>query len=131
MKKAVIRNCILMAVATVVMGVLLMLYLRTSNSMPGAAGAVYNDGVYTASAEGFSNTTDVAVTVTIANGKLADLTVDASEETPEVGGKAAESLREAILAKGGTRGVDVVSGATWTSNAVLTAVTDCLTQAQG
>ena len=131
MKKTMLRNCIIMGVLVVVMAVLLMLYLRAAGSLPGAPGAVYNDGIYTASAEGFSNTTDVAVTVTISGGKLADLTIDASDETPEVGGKAAEELREAILAAGGTHGVDGVSGATWTSNAVLTAVTDGLPQAQG
>ena len=46
-----------------------------------------------------------------------------------MGGKAAESLARSLLDAGGTAGVDTVSGATMTSNAVLSAMDACLAQA--
>lgn len=130
MKKTIIRSCIIMGAATVVMAVLLLLYLRGAGSLPGAEAVVPADGVYTASAEGYYPGEDLTVTLTFAEGKLTDVAIDASNETPEVGGKAAEALQEAILAAGGTSGVDGVSGATYTSDAVLAAANDCIAQAR-
>ena len=87
------------------------------------------DGVYTASASGFAG--NVTVTVEISNGALSSVVADASVETPERGGKAADALSSAILDAGGIDGVETVSGATVTSNAVLSAAGDCLAQAKG
>ncbi len=57
-------------------------------------------------------------------------TIDASGETPAVGGAAAETLQEQILEKGSAE-IDGVSGATLTSNAVKAAVQDCFDQKNG
>ena len=68
-------------------------------------------------------------TVTITGGKVTNVAIDASGETPDLGGKAAEALSASLLAAGSTAGVDAVSGSTMTSDAVFAAMNDCLAQA--
>ena len=58
------------------------------------------------------------------------MAIDASGETPELGGAAAETLADALTKAGSTSGVDAVAGATMTSDAVFTAMDDCLSQAE-
>ena len=95
----------------------------------GSAGAEdLTDGTYTSSAKGCLS--DVNVTVTVSGGKVSEVAIDASGETPELGGAAAETLADALTKAGSTNGVDAVSGATMTSEAVFTAMNDCLSQAQ-
>ena len=67
--------------------------------------------------------------INITGGKVTNVQIDAGDETPDVGGKAVESLARSLLDAGGTAGVDTVSGATMTSNAVLSAMDACLAQA--
>ena len=55
---------------------------------------------------------------------------DSLRAAPELGGAAAETLADALTKAGSTNGVDAVSGATLTSEAVFTAMNDCLSQAQ-
>ncbi len=81
---------------------------------------------YTASSDGLFS--EVSVTVTIDDGEITDVVIDASGETPEIGGAAAEELAQTILNIQGS-GFDAVSGATVTSTAVRTALNDCLAQA--
>ena len=84
-------------------------------------------GTYTASAKGYSS--DVKVTVTIGNdGSISDIKVDASGETAELGGKAAPKICDEVKSKQ-SLAVDTVTGATITSNATITALTDALSQA--
>ena len=71
----------------------------------------------------------MAVTVTITGGKVTNVDIDASGETPELGGKAAESLTASLKEAGSTAGVDAVTGSTMTSDAVFAAMDDCLAQA--
>ena len=56
--------------------------------------------------------------------------VDASAETPELGGKAAETLAAQLTQTGSTAGADAITGATLTSEAIFTAMDACLAQAQ-
>ncbi len=127
MKKKMIRNIILMAVITVIMAVALSLYIQNTGTVPATDNAAQlNDGTYTASAQGCLS--EVAVTVT--GGKVTNVDIDASGETPELGGTAAETLAAALLKTGSTAGVDAVSGSTLTSQAIFTAMDDCLNQAQ-
>ena len=88
----------------------------------------YNDGSYTAEGKGIGG--KVPVTVTIKDGKIAEVTVGDNSETQGIGSKAIEQLPSAIVAANGTEGVDAVSGATVTSKAIFTAVDDCLEQAK-
>ena len=92
-----------------------------------ASDAAYTDGEYTAEGKGIGGT--VPVTVTVKDGKVAEVTVGDNSETQGIGSKAIEQLPDAIVAANGTEGVDAVSGATVTSKAIFTAVEDCLEQA--
>ena len=84
------------------------------------------DGAYTAVCKGFYG--DFDVTVTIAEGKIADIAWEGSMETPELGGAALEIMSKDMIEKN-TSGVDSVSGATVTSAVFRMAVNDCLKQA--
>ena len=129
MKRRLTRNVILMAIVTLIMGIGLSLYIASTGTVPAADNAAsYTDGTYTASAQGCLS--EVGVTVTITGGKVTDVDIDASGETPELGGNAAAALAEQLTEAGTTTGVDAVAGATMTSDAVFTAMDDCLSQAQ-
>lgn len=129
MKNKMTRNVILMAVVTVIMAVALSLYIQNTGTVPAADNAAsLTDGIYTSSAQGCLS--DVAVKVTVTGGRVTGVEIDASGETPELGGTAAEALAVALLKTGSTAGVDAVSGSTMTSQAIFTAMDDCLSQAQ-
>ena len=128
MKKQLTRNGIIMLVVIILMAIGLKMYIGSTGTVPAADNAAsYTDGTYTASAKGCLS--DVSVTVTISGGKVSDVTIDASGETPSLGGAAAETLAVQLKEAGTTEGVDAVSGSTMTSDAVFTAMDDCLTQA--
>lgn len=94
-------------------------------SMPAALA----DTTYTGTAQGFGG--DVKADVTLdESGKITALTVDAASESAPVGVEATvNAMTDAILAAGTTDGVDVFSGATITSNAILSAVKQALVEA--
>ena len=128
MKKHLPKNILLMAVITLIMAIGLKLYISNTGTVPATDNAAaYTDGTYTASAAGCLS--DVTVTVTITGGKVTDVAIDASGETPTLGGAAAATLAPQLAKAGSTTGVDGVSGSTMTSNAVFTAMEDCLAQA--
>lgn len=132
MKKRLARNCIIMAILTAIMSVALCWYMDTTAPVPAADNAVtYTDGTYSASstAEQDGVTSEVSVTVTIIGGKVSSVTVDASHDTPELGGKAAETLAAALTSAGSAAGVDAVSGCTITSENIFAAFKACLAQA--
>ncbi len=85
----------------------------------------------TASAQGFAS--DVAVEVTVEDGKITALTVDDSAETYPTAGidraASVEKLIAAIVEAGTTEGVDTATGATFTSTAVVEAVNKALASA--
>ena len=66
----------------------------------------------------------------LTGGKVTAVQVDASAETPELGGKAAETLSAQLTQTGSTAGVDAITGSTMTSEAIFTAMDACLAQAQ-
>lgn len=128
MKKRMTRNAILMAVLTIAMGILLNLYIASTGTVPATDNAAaYQDGTYTASAQGCVS--EVSVTVTLIGGKVTNVAIDASGETPALGGAAAETLAKALTESGSTNGVDAISGSTMTSDAIFAAMDDCLAQA--
>ena len=83
----------------------------------------YTDGVYTGTGSGYRGATQVQVTV--AGGRITDVTVLSSEDDRQYFSRAQSSLIAAIL---NAQGVDVstVSGATFSSNGILEAVADAL-----
>ena len=118
--KKLTRNVIIMAVVTVIMAVVLGLYIKSTGTVPAADNAAsLTDGIYTSSAQGCLS--DVTVTVTVTGGRVTGV---------ELGGTAAETLADQLTKAGSTSGVDAVAGATMTSDAVFTAMDDCLSQAQ-
>ena len=108
MKNKMTRNVILMAVVTVIMAVALSLYIQNTGTVPAADNAAsLTDGIYTSSAQGCLS--DVTVKVTVTGGRVTGVEIDASGETPELGGTAAEALAAALLKTGSTAGVDTHS----------------------
>ncbi len=87
-------------------------------SMDIAAEAL-EDGVYTGSAEGYKS--DIKVEVTVEDERISEVVVLEHDETPAIADSALESLIEAVVASQSVD-VDVVSGATATSEAFLKAV---------
>ena len=79
---------------------------------------------FSSSAKGFGG--DVTVTLDVDGDKLSDVRIEGTEETPAVGGAAMEKLAEKMLSSN-TVAVEAVSGATFTSNAVLAAAEAALT----
>lgn len=99
-----------------------------SGAASSTAGLSYTPGTYTAKAAGISS--DVTVTATFDATSITDLTIDVSGETKGIGADIADTMVERILAAQDCS-VDGVSGATVTSNAVKTALADCMSQASG
>ncbi len=92
------------------------------------ADAVYTPGTYSASAYGFAG--NVTATVEVTEDSIASVSFEGANETTSVGGVAMTRLAEEILAAQSVE-VDAITGATLTSNGVLSAAADCLAQAKG
>ncbi len=84
----------------------------------------YKAGTYTAKATGMA---EMTVTVTVSETEITDIKIEHTE-TPEIGGPVIEDFTKKIKEIQGL-GIDTVSGATLTSNAVINGVADCLEQA--
>ena len=91
------------------------------------APSAYRDGVYTASAPGYGG--PVEVQVTIQNGVLTDISVGSHEGESSSYFAEARRVIPAILESGTPEGVDAVSGATYSSTALLNAVKQALAKA--
>lgn len=98
-----------------------------SSASSGAADAIYTPGTYTGTATGIG---EVKVTMTFSATAITEVVIDASNETESIGGVAAPTLQEAIMAAQGTE-IDNISGATVTTNAVKKAAASCIEQAMG
>lgn len=86
----------------------------------------YRDGTYTGSAQGFGGL--ITVSVTIKDGKIAKLNVvSAAGETPSYLSRAMTVVSRIL--KSGSPNVDVVSGATYTSNGIINATKRALNKA--
>ena len=89
----------------------------------------YINGSYSASALGMSGT--LSVSVSISDGAISSVYVSNPEVESEIGQQAIETLPTLIMQAGSTSGIDTVTGATVTSNAIIQAVNSCLAQATG
>ncbi|MCL2893078.1 MULTISPECIES: FMN-binding protein [Brenneria] len=88
----------------------------------------FKAGTYSAAKPGLGG--DVTVTIDVDDkGKITKSTIDAPDETPEVGGEAAKELAKAMTEKQSID-VDGVSGASITSGAVLEAAEEAYSQAK-
>lgn len=88
--------------------------------------AMYKDGTYNATAQGYGG--EVKVSVTIQGGKINAIDVIGDSETQEVAKEALDTLPKSIVLANSTK-VDGIAGATVTSNAVKNAVDEALKQA--
>ena len=86
------------------------------------------DGAYTATEKGFGG--DVTLTVTVSRGKIKDVEIVGDGETPSVGQAAIPRLAEAIK-ESQSADIDAVSGASFTSKAVISAAGQALARARG
>ena len=86
----------------------------------------YMDGTYTGSGTGFAGTITVSVTVS-ANRITAINIVDASSETPSYFASAQGVISKILASQ--SPNVDAVSGATYSSNGIIQAVQNALSQA--
>ena len=76
-----------------------------------------------ASAQGMNG--EVKVKVTISDYKITEVKVDAANETPGIGSKAAEQLPK-LMVDNNTYNVDAITGATITSNAIKNAAEEAI-----
>lgn len=96
--------------------------------MTSAMALAYTEGTYTAQAQG--NNGPVTVSVTFSADAITEVAVTEHAETAGLSDRPIEEIPAAIVAHQ-SLGVDTISGATNTSNAILTAVADCVAQAGG
>ena len=89
--------------------------------------AAVTAGTYEGAAEGKLSTVKAAVTLD-ASGKITDVKIDASHETPALGGVAAKQMAPAIV-EHQSYAVDGVSGATVSSSAIRKAVAAAIEKA--
>ena len=87
--------------------------------------AIPADGTYEGVAEAFHG--DIKVEVVVEGGAITAVNVLEEDETPEIGGPVVESMPGEIVAAN-SPDVDIVSGATWTSEGIINAVKDALSQ---
>ena len=100
----------------------------SSSSTAASTGeAIYTPGTYTGTATGIG---EVKVTMTFSETAITDVIIDASNETESIGGVAAPTLKDALMAAQSTE-IDNISGATITTNAVKKAAASCIEQAMG
>lgn len=101
-----------------------------TTTVPGNPNAAtsFDPGTYTAKAKGMNG--DVTVEVVFSDTAIVSIQVTNHKETEGIYEKAVDEVPQSIVG-GQTLDVDTVSGATYTSNAIIEAVTDCVTQAGG
>ena len=89
-------------------------------------GSLFKPGTYSGEAQGIF--VPVKVMIQVSENEIETVLIDATGETPELGGIAAEKMAMSIM-KTQTPNVDTVSGATVTSNAIIAAATQALEKA--
>ena len=100
----------------------------SSSSTAASTGeAIYTPGTYTGTATGIG---EEKVAMTFSETAITDVVIDASNETESIGGVAAPTLKDALMAAQSTE-IDNISGATITTNAVKKAAASCIEQAMG
>lgn len=108
-------------------GVLALMLAACSSSSAASTGK-YTAGTYTGTGKG--NNGDVTVEVVFTADAIKSVTVKDNSETAGISDPAIEQIPGEIVDKQ-SLAVDTVSGATHTSDAIIEAVSDCVTQAGG
>lgn len=100
---------------------------QNGSSETGKAQKKYKDGIYEGIGNGFRP--GLKVSVTVKNGKISDIQIVSSNETPRYSDQATSIVPDEII-KSQSANVDAVSGATRTSDGIIEAVQNALSQAQ-
>ena len=87
------------------------------------------DGTFTGTGAGHGG--DVTVSITVKDGRVTDAKILREAESPEIGPVAEQQILERFMQEQKTETIDVVSGATITSNAVLDALEMALNKSRG
>lgn len=114
---------LLILVLTVMMSVSIFACAKTPSET-----AIYTAGTYEATEFGMNG--DVVVTAEFSESKILSVTATGELETKGLGDKALEELSKVVVEKQ-SADVDVVSGATVSSTAMLKAMQNCIDQAKG
>ena len=93
----------------------------------GDAEGMYADGTYTGTGSGYGG--DIEVEVTVEGGEITGIEVLSHSETDGIADGGFEGITEQVKENQGTDGVEVVSGATETSNGMIEAINDALEDA--
>ena len=126
-RKGFLKVAAAAAMSGVTAGALAACNSAASSSTAASGDAIYAPGTYTGTATGIG---EVKVTMTFSATAITDVVVDASNETESIGGVAAPTLKDALMAAQSTE-IDNISGATITTNAVKKAAASCIEQAMG
>lgn len=126
-RKGFLKVAAAAAMSGVTAGALAACNSAASSSTAASGDVIYTAGTYTGTATGIG---EVKVTMTFSETAITEVVIDASNETESIGGVAAPTLQEAIMAAQGTE-IDNISGATVTTNAVKKAAASCIEQAMG
>lgn len=89
----------------------------------GSSGAMINDGVYSGTGAGYNG--NINVQVTVSGGKISNVNVIKHNETKGFYETAFSKVSAAIVSSGSTK-VDTVSGATHSSNGLINAVNNAI-----
>ena len=126
-RKGFLKIAAAAAMSGVTAGALAACNSAASSSTAASGDAIYTPGTYTGTATGIG---EVKVTMTFSETAITDVVIDASNETESIGGVAAPTLKDALMAAQSTE-IDNISGATITTNAVKKAAASCIEQAMG
>ncbi|MHC1720561.1 MAG: FMN-binding protein [Clostridiaceae bacterium] len=88
----------------------------------------YKDATYTGTGTGFRGGT-TKISITIKDGQISDMSTISSQDTPDFYQRAENVITDEIISAQSTS-VDTVSGATYSSKGIISAVKDALTQAE-
>ncbi len=117
---------IIKKITSVVLSLAMTMSLVACSSTPTSAG--YKAGKYTGKATGMKG--EIVVDVTFDESSITAIDIVSHNETPGISDAAFETVPASII-KYQSLGVDTVAGATVSSNAILTAVAQAVTEAGG
>ncbi|MBQ1319855.1 MAG: flavocytochrome c [Solobacterium sp.] len=126
------KQSLLFVAATLVLSLILNLVIGQMNKPAQAVvpeGALFAAGTYEAEANGYGGAgVPLKLKVTVSDNAIESIEYVADGETPTVGGAALPRL-VADTMEAQSPNIDIISGATVTSNAFFAALNNCLTQA--
>ena len=98
-----------------------------NNALSAIVGEVVVEGdVFTGSGQGYDST--ITVEVIVADGEIVAINVVEANDTPGLSDSAFDEIIAAVLANQSVEGVDVIAGATGSSNGILNAIEEALAQ---